>query len=72
MLRMTWLLVIEALVFATLASLLISKPYDANTTQTIGYVLAAVALFVVVMAVGQSKLLRPFAKRVGICELCTK
>lgn len=72
MLRLTWVLLTEAIVLATLSILLFTRPVDAGTSRLVGGVLAGLAVFVTVMMLGQRTLLTPFAKRVGICELCSK
>lgn len=69
MLRMTGLLLVEAVVFATLSAILFTTD-DPATVRIVAYVLAAVTLFACVMMLGQRRLLGPFAKRVGICEVC--
>lgn len=72
MLRLTWVLLAEAIVLATLSALLFARPVDAGTARLVAGVLAALAVFVTVMMLGQRTLLSPFAKRVGICDLCAK
>ena len=70
MLRMTWLLVIEALVFALLSVAILSRPGDVHTSRMVGYVLVAITLFACVMALGQKRLLKPFVTFAGICKVC--
>lgn len=71
MLRMTALLIVEAFTFAILATLLFRDP-SVLTTRIVAWVLVAITAFATIMIFGQRVLLEPFAKRVGICELCTK
>ena len=70
MLKITWILVTEALVLATLSFVLFTRPADVRTSQIVASVLAVFATFVCVMMVGQKRLLRPFANTVGLCDLC--
>ena len=72
MLRVTWVLVAEAVVLSTLAFVLFTRPYDSAAVRGVATVLALFAVFVTIMLAGQRKLLAPFVKRVGICELCAK
>lgn len=70
MLRMTYLLLAEAVLFATLTLVLFYRAHDPSTVRVVAGVLAAVTLFACVMMLGQKQLLQPFARRVGICEMC--
>ena len=71
MLRISYLLAVEVAIFVTLAAVLLLRAHDVAVVRAVGGVLVAVALFAAVMLVGQRRLLKPFAKRVGICELCS-
>ena len=71
MLKMTVLLVIEASIFAILATMLFVKP-SLVVTRIVAWTLVAVTLFAVVMTIGQETLLVPFAQKTGICAMCAK
>lgn len=71
-LSITTLLTIESLVFATLAAILFLRPGDPGTVRLVGVGLATVAVFAAVMNLNQKQLLQPFARTVGICELCAR
>ena len=71
MLRLTWVLLVEAIMLTTLATVLLLHPTP-TTVKVAGGVLGAFALFVTVMMLGQERLLKPFVTNVGVCELCAK
>ena len=69
-LRVTWVLVAEAIVFASLSSLLLSMPRNATVSMTVGGVLAALVLLLLVMIIGQRRTLCPLINAVGVCGAC--
>lgn len=70
MLRVTWVLLAEAFVFAALAALLLARPQSALVARAVAGVLGVLVLVLLVVALGQRRTLRPLASRVGLCEVC--
>ena len=67
---LTYVLTAEALVFAALAFTLWTHTYNPRAVRTVAGILGALVVVVVVMVTNQRRLLRPFATRVGLCQLC--
>ena len=70
MLRVTWFLLAEAVVFAVLSALLFCMPTNTIVARGVASVLAALVLVIVTVAVGQRRLLAPILSTVGMCEVC--
>lgn len=70
MLRMSYLLIVEAIIFATLTLVLFARSHDPSAVRLVAFLLGLITLFALVMLVGQKRLIKPFAKSVGICEMC--
>ena len=70
MLRVTWLFLAEAAVFATLSTLLFCMPTNAVVSRVVASVLAALVVVIVIIVVGQRRVLAPLLSAVGLCSVC--
>jgi hypothetical protein len=70
MLRITWVLLAETAVFATLSTLLFCMPTNAAVARVVASVLAALVAVIVIVMVGQRRVLAPILSAVGLCRVC--
>jgi len=70
MLRVTWLFLAEAATFATLSVSLFCMPANVAVARVVASVLAALVLVILVVMIGQRRVLHPIMSAVGLCGVC--
>ena len=74
--RIQYLILTEVIIFASLSLIIYAhtsgSPKDIRILRGVAIALGIVVFFATTMLIGGKRFLKPFARAVGLCELCEK